>query len=29
MKLKTTIIIIVVSIFTALIGANIYDWYKR
>ena len=29
MKLKTVLMLIVILIFTALVGANVYDWYKQ
>ncbi len=29
MKLKTILIIIVILILAALVGANVYDWYKE
>jgi hypothetical protein len=29
MKFKTILILIVILIFAALVGANIYDWYKQ
>ncbi|WP_462252409.1 hypothetical protein [Ferruginibacter sp.] len=29
MKLKTILILIAILIFAALVGANVYDWYKQ